>query len=125
MSSYTAITEDGKYLIHYGVKGMKWGKRRKYSGSKTSTESGPRSGTNKKSKGIVYNTSTFGRVEKEPWKYTAPDSRASLTTPSMMSKKADKLAEEKKKKKKKTKKSQTHARSRIAKPTTSGTVRSR
>lgn len=28
MSSYTAITEDGKYLIHYGVKGMKWGKKK-------------------------------------------------------------------------------------------------
>lgn len=29
MSSYTAITEDGKYLVHYGVKGMKWGKRKR------------------------------------------------------------------------------------------------
>lgn len=26
MAEYTAITEDGKYLIHYGVKGMRWGK---------------------------------------------------------------------------------------------------
>lgn len=26
MAEYTAITPDGKYLLHYGVKGMKWGK---------------------------------------------------------------------------------------------------
>lgn len=28
MAEYTAITPDGKYLLHYGVKGMKWGKKR-------------------------------------------------------------------------------------------------
>lgn len=29
MAEYTAITPDGKYLLHYGVKGMKWGKNKK------------------------------------------------------------------------------------------------
>lgn len=28
MAEYTAITPDGKYLLHYGVKGMKWGKNK-------------------------------------------------------------------------------------------------
>lgn len=39
MDSYSAITEDGKYLIHYGVKGMKWRRRKGRTIKKTSEAS--------------------------------------------------------------------------------------
>ena len=39
MAEYTAVTPDGKFLLHYGVKGMKWGKNKSKKSYETQSQS--------------------------------------------------------------------------------------
>lgn len=84
MDNYTAVTEDGKFMAHYGIKGMKWGKKKSKSDykirvtrSKSSSGEFPNKSSSssirnavKKSKQPVQNAQSSAPIKKTKTKYT-------------------------------------------------------